>query len=86
MLAIGIFDKISVANTVAVGEAQSSSGWISIGSELSSLSFKSSVRAIHYSKIVIKSLCSNLDIRLYYTTAYFRLQNSVRAFSVADCN
>jgi len=70
-------------------EAQLSSGWISIGSELSSLNFNSSVKAkqssaIRYSNVVIKSLCGNLDICLnYYTNAYFRLRNSARVLSVA---
>jgi len=50
-------------------EVQLSSGWILIGSELSSLNFNSSVRAeqsfaIRYSNVVIKSPCGNLDIFL----------------------
>ena len=58
-------------------EAQLSSGWISIGLELSSLNFKSSVRveqsfAIYNPNVVIKSLCGNLDICLnYYDTPTF---------------
>jgi len=52
-------------------EMQSSSGWILIGSELSSSNFNSSVRAeqsfmIRYPNIVIKPLCGNLAIRLNF--------------------
>jgi len=52
-------------------EAQLSSGWILIGSELSSLKFNSAVRAeqsfaIRYPNVVIKFLCGNLDICLNY--------------------
>jgi len=51
-------------------EAQLSSGWILIGSELSSLNFNS-VRAeqsfvIRYPNVVIKSFCGILDICLNY--------------------
>ena len=61
MLATEIFDKISVASMRTHGrgeEAQLSSGWILIGSELSSLNFNSSVRAeqsfaIRYPNVVI---------------------------------
>jgi len=73
-------------------EAQLSLGWIPIGSKLSSLNFNSSVRAeqsfaIRYPKVVIKSLCGNLDISLnYYANAYFRSRNSVHVLSVADRN
>ena len=76
---IKIFEKISVTSTRTHGrseEAQLSSRWISIGSELSSLNFNSSVRAgqsfaIRYANVVIKSLCSNLDVCLkYYVNAY----------------
>jgi len=46
-----------------------------------------SVRNAHlqprYLNIVIKLLCSNLDIFLSY---YFRSRNSIRVLSVADCN
>jgi len=69
-------------------EAQLSSGWISVGSELSSLNFKYLVRAKQsfanrYSNIVIKSLCVNLDICLnYYANACFRSRNPVRVLSV----
>jgi len=67
-----IFEEISVSSTWThdLGEeAQSNSGRISIGSELSSLNFNSSVRAeqsfvIRYPIIVIKSLCITLDICL----------------------
>jgi len=71
-------------------EAQLSSGWILIRSELSSLNFNSSVRAkqllaIRYPNVVIKSLCGNLGICLNYnTTAYFQSRNPVRVLSVAD--
>jgi len=46
-----------------------SSGWTLIGSELSSLNFNSSVRAVRsftvrYLNVVIKPLCGNLDICL----------------------
>ena len=65
-------------------EARLSSGWILIGPELSSLNLNSLVRveqslATRYPNVVIKSLCSNLDICLNYcATAYFRSRNSVR--------
>ena len=69
-------------------EAQLSSWWILIGSELFCRSFNSSVRdeqslAIRYPKVVIKSL--SVDICLnYHANAYFRSRNSVRVLSVAD--
>jgi len=52
-------------------EAQLSSGWTLIGSELSSLNFNSLVRAeqsftIRYPNVINKSLCRNLDICLNY--------------------
>ena len=55
-----------------------SSGWTLIGSELPSLIFNLTVRAerssaIRYLNVVIKPLCSNLDISL----DYFRPRNSV---------
>ena len=63
-----------------------SSGWTLIRSELSSPNINSSVRAersfaIRYLNVVIKPLCGNLDICLNY---YFRSQNSVCVFLVAD--
>jgi len=64
-------------------EAQLSSGWILIRSELFSLNFNSSVRteqsfAIRYPNIVITSVCGNLDICLNYkANTNFRLWNSV---------
>ena len=79
-LASKIFEKISVTSRRIHGggqEARLSSGWISIGTELSSLNFNLLVRAkqslaICYPNIVIKSLCSNLGICLnYYTNAHF---------------
>jgi len=88
-----LLEKISVPNTRTHGrgeEAQLSSGWISIGSELSSLNFNSSVRAeqsfaIRYPNVAIKSLCGNLDICLnYYANPYFRSRNSARVLSVTD--
>ena len=71
-------------------EAQLSSGWISLRSELPSHNFDSSVWAkqlfaIRYPNIVITSLYGNLDICLnYYTNPYFRLRNSVHVLSVKD--
>ena len=52
-------------------EAQFSSGWILIRSELSSLNFNSSVGAeqsfaIRYLDVEIKFLCGNLDVYLNY--------------------
>jgi len=73
-------------------EAHLSSGWISVGSELSPLNFNSLVRAqqsfaIRCPNVVIKSPCGNLDICLNHSAkAYFRLRNSVRLLSVADRN
>ena len=66
------------------------SGWISIGSELSSLNLHTLVRAkqlfaIHNSKVVIKPLCGNLDICLnYYANAYFRSQKFVRVQTATE--
>jgi len=80
VLATEIFETISVASLWIHGrgeKAQLSSGWISVGSELSSLNFNSPVRAeqsfaIRYPNVVIKSVCGNLDICLnYYANAYF---------------
>jgi len=66
------FSKISVVSTRTHDrgeEAQLSSEWISIGSELSSLNFDSF--AILYPNVVIKSLCGNLDIcPNYFLYAY----------------
>jgi len=65
-----------------------SSVWISIGSELSSLNFNSSVRAkesiaIRYPNLVIESLCDTLDICLnYYPNAYLWSRILVRVLSV----
>ena len=71
-------------------KTQLSSGWTLIGSELSSPNFNSLVRAersfaIRYPNVVIKPLCSNIDICLnYQANAYFRSRNSVRVLSVAN--
>jgi len=74
MLATENFEKISAASTQTherSEEKQWSSGWTLIGSELSSPNFNSSVRAeqsfvTRYPNVVIKPLCSNLDICLNY--------------------
>ena len=84
-----IFGKVSVASKRTRGrgeETQLSSGWILIGSELSSPNFNSSVRAdrsfaIRYLIVVIKPLCGNVDICLNY---YFRSRNPVCVLSVPD--
>ena len=87
MLATEILEKILVVSTRTPGHGEEtllSSDWTLIGSELSSSSFHSSVRAeqsfaIRYLNVVIKPFCGNLDICLsYYANAYFRSQNSVR--------
>jgi len=65
-------------------EAQLSRGWISIGSELSSLNLNSSVTAeqlfvIHHPRAVIKSLCCNLDICLNYFRCFWSQTATERA-------
>ena len=59
------------SQTLDRGEETLSSGWIVMGSELSSPNFNSSVGtersfAIRYLNVVIKPLCGNLDICLNY--------------------
>jgi len=85
--------EISVTSARTHGhdeKAQLNSGWISIGSELYTLNFNSSVRAeqslaICYPNIVSKCLCGNLNICLnYYANAHFWSRNSVRVLSAAD--
>ena len=93
VLATEILAKISVASMRPHDrseESQLSSGWISMGSEVSTLNFNSSVKAeqsfaIQYPNVVFKSLCGNLDICLNYSTkANFRSRNSIGVVSVAD--
>jgi len=85
-VAIKKFSSDHTNNTVAVRKLKN----ISIASELSSLNFYSSVRAersfvICYPNVVIKPLCSNLDICLnYHTCVYFQSRISVSVISVAD--
>ena len=73
--------EISVVSTRTLGRGEEtllSSGWTLIGSELSFPNFYSSVRAersfaIRYLNVVIKPICSMLDIFLNYkANAEFR--------------
>jgi len=84
VLATKILGKILVASTRTLGRGEEpllSSGWTLIGSELSSPSFNSSVRAersfaIRYLNVEIKLLCGNLD-RIVTERCFFGSRCSV---------